>query len=203
MQKYAQTIKQNLNLPNLLSLFRIVLIVPFVHFFLMDEYALAGGMLLLSGLSDLCDGYLARTLNQTTKLGAMLDPVADKLTLAAVIICIGIKFTVAGPIVFILVFKEVCMLVAGVFLLNHNETPAPAKWYGKLATTVFYISVILLVSLKAIWNFEDPTVTVVLMSISAFFMLFALVRYFFLFVEQLKNIRVENGDNTRRDVKDS
>ena len=135
--------KENFNIPNILSFIRIIIIVPFVLYFLNDDYLLAALMLIFSGLSDMFDGLIARKLNQITKLGKVLDPVADKLTLTAVIICMGIKFPEIFPLVIILILKDVSMLIAGSFLLKKGIEPPAAKWYGKLSTVFFYISVII------------------------------------------------------------
>ena len=103
--------KEIFTIPNLLSILRIILILPFSIYFLNDEYIMAAVMLILSGITDMFDGMIARKFDQITKLGAMLDPIADKLTLAVVVICVGMKFNVVMPLVVILVVKEVSMLL--------------------------------------------------------------------------------------------
>ena len=89
---------QIFKIPNLITLFRILIIIPYIIFFLHDNYILAVFMLLLSGLSDLLDGIVARKFNQITELGKVLDPVADKLTLLAVVISLGFKFPEIIPL---------------------------------------------------------------------------------------------------------
>ena len=96
--------KGNLTVPNILSVMRIILIFPFVISILNDNYIHAGIILILSVISDLLDGIIARKLNQITTLGKILDPMADKLTLMAVMICFGIKFPCIFPFMIILVF---------------------------------------------------------------------------------------------------
>ena len=79
-----------LNVPNALTLFRILLIPVYLWRYLTAQsqmdYLTAAGILLLSALSDTMDGYIARRFHQITQLGKILDPAADKLTLAAVIV---------------------------------------------------------------------------------------------------------------------
>ena len=149
--------KENFNIPNILSFIRIIIIVPFVLYFLNDDYLLAALMLIFSGLSDMFDGLIARKLNQITKLGKVLDPVADKLTLTAVIICMGIKFPEIFPLVIIL---------------------------------IFYISVIIIVALKAIWEINSPVISISLLSATAVFMLFALFKYFIIFLKLIDGIGI-------------
>lgn len=182
--------KDNFNAPNILSFIRIIIIIPFALYFLNDDYLSAAIMLMFSGLSDMFDGIIARKLNQITKLGKILDPVADKLTLTAVIICMGIKFPEIFPLVIILLLKDLSMLIAGSFLLKKGIEPPSAKWYGKISTVFFYISVIIIVSLKAIWRINIPALSISLLSVTVIFMLFALFKYFILFLK-LINVTVK------------
>ena len=85
------TRNKNINIPNALSVLRILLIIPFVIFFMRDQIWLAVLMMVLSGLSDMLDGKIARRFNQFTELGKMLDPLADKLTQATIVVCFAIK----------------------------------------------------------------------------------------------------------------
>ena len=71
-------------IPNIITYVRFVLIIPFVYFFLAEQYIYAAICIGLSGLSDCFDGMAARKLNQVTPLGKILDPIADKVTLFAV-----------------------------------------------------------------------------------------------------------------------
>lgn len=177
--------KENFNIPNMLSFFRIIIIIPFIIYFLNDEYFLAALILVISGLSDMFDGIIARKLNQITKLGKILDPVADKLTLTSVVVCMGIKFPEIIPFVIILILKDMSMLLGGSFLLKKGIDPPAAKWYGKLSTVFFYISVIIIVGLKAIWGIINPMLSVSLLTITAILMLFALFKYFGIFLKLL------------------
>lgn len=186
MSDVKQDWKRNINIPNALSLLRLLVIAPCVFFFLNDQYFYAAIMLVISGLSDMFDGMIARKFDQYTPLGAMLDPVADKLTLGAVVICMGIKFPVVIPVVVLLIIKELTMLVAGAILLKMHKRPPAAKWYGKVATVVFYLSVTVIVALKAIWGIDNNVVTISLLCLTAAFMIFAFINYLAVFLGILK-----------------
>ncbi len=179
-----------LTVPNFLSVIRIILIWPFVVSVVRNEYVWAGIILAVSGLSDLFDGITARKFNQVTRLGKMLDPAADKLTLMAVMICVGMKFPKIYPFMILLISKEVIMLMASVFLLGRKKTPTSAKWFGKAATVVFYISVLVIIGLKAMFGIDNGTVDITLMVITAGFMLYAMWRYFKIFVSMIKSDRI-------------
>ena len=182
-----------LTIPNILSFFRIVLIVPFVYFFLEKNYVLAAVMLILSGLSDACDGFIARKFNQVTELGKMLDPIADKLTLIAIMVCITIFSPIVLPVMIVLILKDVIMIIGGSRLVKTGIAPPAAKWYGKLGTFMFYISVCLIVFLKAAFNYENDILSVTLLSITSVIMIFALIKYFLLYNSLLK----EPGKNVK------
>ena len=133
----------------IVNLLRIALIVPFVIFFLKGNYIAAAVMIIISGISDALDGFIARKFNQITDLGKMLDPLADKLTLISIMICIVILFPIVLPVVVILIIKDVVMVIGASILLKSDIKPPAARWYGKIGTVMFYFSVCLIVFLKA------------------------------------------------------
>ena len=87
------------------------------------------------------------------------------------------------------------MLLAGLILLKKHKTPPPAQWYGKIATIVFYVSVAIIVLLKALWGIENITLTITLMCITVVLMFFALIKYFILFLQILGNDPDKSTDN--------
>ena len=143
-------------------------------------------MLFLRCLTDLFDGLIARRLGQVTHLGEMLDPTADKLTLMTVMICVSIKFPKIFPFMMILIVKEISMLVAGLLLLRLGKKPPASKWYGKVSTVVFYVSIIIIIGVKAIWNTDIELLDVFLMSVTSFCMIYSLGRYFRIFISLVK-----------------
>lgn len=175
---------KNINIPNGLSILRILLIIPFVYYFMRNELVPAGIVLILSGLSDMFDGMIARKFNQFTELGQMLDPLSDKLTQGAVAVCLAIEQPVLIPLLGIFVLKEVLMVVAACLLIKKKKRPTGSRWYGKVATVLFYISFAVIVAMK-IWNMENLTVTIVLLSITAAFMIYAFIQYFKIYLSIL------------------
>ena len=184
---YKKDYEKFITIPNILSLARILILVPFVLFVSSDNYVGAGLVLILSGLTDLFDGYLARKLNQITRLGKMLDPTADKLTLMTVMICASIKFPRVFPFMMLLIIKEVLMLLAGAVLLRKKMHPPASKWYGKVSTVVFYVSITTIIGIKAIFNVNIESLDIFLMSLTSICMLYSLAMYFSIFVSILKN----------------
>jgi len=138
-----------LNVPNSLSLLRILIIPFFIICFLNDYLLEVAILLIISGLSDSVDGYFARKFNQITDLGKILDPLADKMTLAAVVVCMWIKYgsQVNGlPVLFsILILKELLMGIGGLIFFKKINITVGSMWYGKLTTVVFYLAMTMLV----------------------------------------------------------
>ena len=173
-------VNKNLNIPNALSFFRMLLIPVFIVFYMMADksnyiyYVYAASALVLSGLTDLFDGVIARKCNQITALGKILDPIADKLTQMAVVICIAIKMqsAVLAAALMIFVIKEILMLIGGYIILKNKIVIEGSKWYGKIATAVFYVV------MAAIALFDLGTkISFILILIAAAFMLFAFAQY--------------------------
>lgn len=176
-EKWSFKAKDLITIPNILTYIRIILIVPFVYFFLKENYIPAVICIGVSGLTDCFDGMIARRFNQVTSFGKILDPIADKFTLLAVVICMVIYVPIVLPVLVVLLLKDVLMLLGGMDLINKGITPPAAKWYGKVGTVVFYLSVFAIIFLKAAFRFENFALDVSLLSVTAITMLFALYQY--------------------------
>ncbi|MDD6489365.1 MAG: CDP-alcohol phosphatidyltransferase family protein [Clostridia bacterium] len=193
-------IKKNFTVPNFLSLIRILVIPPLIIFLLDRNFIMAGVMLIISGVSDMFDGMIARKFNQVTQLGKMLDPIADKLTLISVVICIYVLYPSVLPFVIILFAKEFLMLCGGFVLLKMKIKPPAAKWYGKVATVVFYLSVTAIILLNAIWGIDNIILTNTLLIITTVFMLFALFQYARIFFKLIKEKKAGISDESKNKI---
>ncbi len=183
---FIDKLKDNLTVPNALSIMRIIIVIPFVMSVMADDYITAVSILVISGITDILDGMIARKFNQVTELGKMIDPTADKLTLMAVMICVGLKFPAVYPFMVILILKEVLMLMAGGILVLLKQTPPAARWYGKMATAVFYVSLVMIIGAKAFFSFENVVFNEVLMFLTAICMFYAVFRYGEIFIKIIK-----------------
>lgn len=138
------------SIPNLLSYFRLLLIPAFVVLYMQEKFPAALAVLVASGLSDTLDGRIARKYNMVTDLGKFIDPVADKLTQFAMIICVATRFPAMWILLLIHTVKELLMLGMGIYVLKKTDTVNSAKWYGKLCTGVIYAVMMLHVILPDI-----------------------------------------------------
>ncbi len=169
--------KDIFSIPNLLSLFRLVLIPVYVAIYLNAsseaDYYLAAGILAVSCLTDLIDGKVARHFNMVTSLGKLLDPVADKATQFTLIVCLTIKYRVLKYLVFLFVLKESFQLIAGSIKYHKGQMLKGALISGKICTTVLFLSLITMVMMPQL---EESTVKIIVI-IDAVFMLLAFVNY--------------------------
>lgn len=190
MSQPKKPINQNLTVPNALSVLRILIIPFFAWFFMRDQLAAAVVLLVLSGLSDCVDGFIARRLNQVTELGKMLDPLADKLTQGVVALCLAMKFPVIGPVLLVFILKELVMLCCAIGLLKKKKRPCAAQWYGKVATVMFYVSVALIVVMDGFLHVEGlafQVISYVMLILTAAMMIYSAVRYFQIFLKILRS----------------
>lgn len=135
-----------LTIPNFLSLFRIIL-VPFIIWLYCtkENYYAAFGLVVLSGLTDVLDGKIARKYNMITTFGKILDPLADKLTQAALIICLISRYIWMWALIGLFVLKEVISTALGYLSMKASETVSGAMWYGKVNTALLYAVMIVLI----------------------------------------------------------
>ena len=175
---------QILTIPNLLSSVRIILI-PFIVWLYSFEkkYYAAIGVILLSGATDIVDGWIARHFSMISDFGKALDPLADKLTQAALLLCLLSKYKLMWGLIFVFGICEITKLTLGIIIAKKRDEVNSAKWYGKLNTVVIYVTMMLLISLP-----EMGTVYAnALMSACCAVMIVAHVLYFRLYFRILKN----------------
>ena len=105
-----------MNLPNLISLGRLLAVPVAVWLVLSGEFTAAFWLFVLAGVSDGVDGYLAKRFNQRTEIGALLDPIADKALLVSIFVTLGLAGHLPAWLVILAVFRD--LLIIGGFLLG-------------------------------------------------------------------------------------
>ena len=141
--------KDFFTIPNLLSLFRLVLIPVYVLIYLNSEtttdYFISGAILAVSCLTDMIDGKIARHFNMISTIGKILDPLADKATQFTMIVCLAIRHSILWLLVLLFFVKESFQLVAGYLNLRKGKMLTGALLSGKICTTILFVSLIVLV----------------------------------------------------------
>ncbi len=134
-------------IPNILTYIRIIFI-PFIVWTYcgLQKYYVSALLIALSGLTDCADGYIARHFNMITDFGKIVDPIADKLTQITVVACLGTRFPLMFVLVGLLVVKELAVSLLGFAVVKATDVVEGSRWYGKLATIIFYIAIILLLT---------------------------------------------------------
>ena len=130
------------NIPNILTIIRFILI-PFIFTSVVNEDFLATIVIFtISAITDMLDGYIARKYNYITDIGKLIDPLADKLTQMSLLLSLAILKILPWWIFAIVFIKECVMIIAASLMYKKDDVVVYSKWYGKLATVLFYLAII-------------------------------------------------------------
>ena len=182
--------KEVFTIPNLLSMFRLLLIPVYMTIYLsagnrMHYYYIAGAILAISSLTDMIDGKIARHFNMISTVGQVLDPIADKATQFTLIVCLAIRYPVLWIIVSLFVIKESFQLIAMCVFYRKGKMLSGALMTGKICTTVLFISLILMVLLP---QMHETGVTIIAI-IDGIFLLIAFADYVRTYAKQTSMIK--------------
>ena len=165
---------QILTIPNLLSVFRLLLIPVIVWLYCWQaNYPLTALVLALSGATDIADGFIARHFNMVSDLGKVLDPVADKLTQVTALACLLTRFEAIWWLIGMMVIKETVMTITGILVIRRTRGVYSAAWHGKLATVLLYM----IIFLHIVWYDIPKTASILLTAAGIAGILLSLVLY--------------------------
>ena len=181
--------KDFFTIPNMLSLFRLLLIPVYIVIYLNAQsavdYYIAGGILAVSCLTDMIDGQIARHFNMVSTIGKILDPFADKVTQFSLIVCLTIEYPILLPLVVLFFIKEVFQLVAGLLTLRKGQMLTGALITGKISTAVLFVSLIVLVMFPNI----GTTAVNIIMVVDGILLLISFLHYAFTYFTHGKMIQ--------------
>lgn len=176
--------RQIFTIPNLLSLFRLILIpiyvIIYIHAEIDADYYLAGGILAVSCLTDMIDGKIARHFNMISTLGKILDPIADKATQFTLLVCLAIEYPVLKLLAALFVVKEGFQLIAGGISWKKGKMLKGALLAGKICTTVLFLSLIVIVMFPKM----SPNAVYMISVVDIVFMIVAFVDYIIAYVRK-------------------
>lgn len=129
------------HVPNILTMIRFLLIPAILYFIFTEQYIAAFVMLTISGLTDVLDGIIARKFNCITNFGKLIDPLADKTTQISILAALTFKGIIPLWMLLVVFVKEFAM-IAGASFLYGKELVVSSKWFGKLATVLFYLAIV-------------------------------------------------------------
>ena len=186
--------KEIFTIPNLLSLFRLLLIPVYMTIYLnateTRDYISAAVVLAISCLTDLVDGKIARKFNMISTVGKVLDPIADKVTQFTLILCLSIKFPVLLHLVVLFIIKESFQFFAGLITYRKGRMLTGALITGKICTTVLFTSLIIMILLPDISALAVNIITI----IDGVFMIMAFADYIHAYLGHSNQIQDLNTD---------
>lgn len=187
----TKIIKKNeiLTVPNMLSMFRLILIpvIVWLYFFDEEKHYAAFGVIVLSGLTDIIDGKIARKYNMISDLGKILDPVADKFTQGVIFICLSFTYPLLWLLIALFAVKETVSALVGYRAIKKEDTVHSAMWHGKLNTVLLYLLICILLLVPK--DFMSNTVADILIICCCVFMSFSFVLYLRFFIHNIKKAK--------------
>ena len=173
------------HIPNILTIIRFLLIPFIIYFLAINQYIVGVILFIISGITDVVDGAIARKFNFITDFGKLMDPLADKLTQISVLATLMIKELIPVWILAIVIAKEAVM-IAGASFLYGRDVVVSSKWFGKLATVLFFIAIVCSCFISY-WNMSIdvnnplPDFAQYIYYLALFSSIFSLVMYFLTF----------------------
>ena len=178
-------------IPNILSFLRILMIPGIVVLYCVyQEYAWATALIVLSGITDVVDGRIARTFNMVSDFGKMLDPVADKLTQVAVVLCLSLRYPYMIWMFVLMFVKEMIMGITGLLSIKYSGSVHAADWHGKIVTVLLYGMMVL----HLVWFDIPMEVSNIVLLICAVMMIISLALY------TLHNVRRIQENKKKKDI---
>ena len=187
------------HVPNILTIVRFILIPSILYFIFTNQYIAAFIMLTVSGLTDVLDGIIARKFNCITNFGKLIDPLADKTTQISILAALTFKGIIPLWMLLIVFIKEFAM-IAGASFLYGKELVVSSRWYGKLATVLFYIAIVCSFFINY-WEAIQGTFPIANLDQYIYYLalvatVFSLIMYFKTFYQQgylkKENLKIEN-----------
>lgn len=181
-----QILKMPLNIPNILTVCRILLVPVFVWQFLSAnssrEFFAAAAILLISGVTDVLDGIIARSTGCITQWGMVMDPLADKLTQVSVVVCLWIRHPDLWPFFALLILKELALILGSLRFYKKYELVNGSQWFGKLSTVIFHVLMLVIIAKGELTSQQLlPALWIILI-----FMLFSAAMYLRRYLTALK-----------------
>ena len=186
-----------LTIPNVLSMFRICLIPLFIYFYLNYNDMEAFSVLILSGVTDVVDGYIARHFNMISAVGKALDPISDKLTQVAMLYCLLNRFNAMWVPFLLMIAKEVFSGVVALVAIRRTGEVHGADWHGKVTTLSLYA----MMSLHILWPSMPAVLSNILVFACVVLMVLSLVLYSIRNFTMAKSSNITAGEKYEQDSK--
>lgn len=177
-------------IPNILCYIRILLVPVFITMFLHEWYWQSALIVIAASITDIIDGWVARTFNMVSDWGKFIDPVADKLMQFAMLAVTIMKVPAVLILVIVFILKEAVLLVVGLYIYHKGRNLDGAIWCGKLCTVVLDLSMLVLIAVPNSWCTDKLTFTLIGLVLA--FMGLSFVVYLNEYRKLYKIIKTEN-----------
>lgn len=172
-----------ITIPNILTFIRLLLVPFFVwQYVVKKDISMTTLLLVLSGITDVADGFIARRFNMSSDFGKMLDPIADKLTQFAMLGCLLTRFKYMIIPFILIFFKEIISFILSYFVVKKTNTVKGADWHGKVTTVLLYFTIIL----HVVWADIPQTTSILLVTLCVCMMLISFTLYTIRHINALK-----------------
>ena len=180
------TRKQIFTIPNMMSFFRILLIPGIVVVYCrFEEFLLATGLVIISGVTDILDGKIARKFNMISDFGKILDPIADKLTQAAIALSLQFRFPHMLWMFVLMFVKELVMSITGALSVKYTGDVYGANWHGKVTTVLLYVVMVI----HMLWAKMPMTLSYLLSLLCVAMMMISMYLYASYNIKQVKKVK--------------
>ena len=181
--------KDFLLLPNILTYIRFLLVPAFAITYMnaesLSDHVASAIIIIISGITDVADGFIARHWNLTSDLGKIIDPIADKAMQFTMMFCVCVRYRWVILLIVIYAIKEIVSALVSAYLFTRGKHIEGAMWCGKLCTVILFIVMLTLVAVPHV----PGQVVATMIGFAAAFMLLAFViymrSYFVLWIEYL------------------
>ena len=188
-------------IPNIMTMFRIMLIPVFMFLFFREHEIGCLIVVGVSALTDILDGIIARKFNMVSSLGKALDPIADKLSLLALMLCLVFRFRPILVLAILIIVKELTQGIFGLVAVKKSGKVKSAGWHGKVTTEFLYATLML----HLLWRDIPLWLTWTLIAVSACLMVFSLTMYIIRYVGMIREgneARKKEEENPARPAED-
>ena len=179
-------------IPNIMTLFRLAMI-PFIIwlYIIKKQYIVTGILILISGITDVVDGIIARKFNMVSDVGKLLDPIADQLTQLAVLICLVSRFPLVLIPLTVMIMKELFIGITGIVRIRRSSVVPVADWHGKAATVLLYI----MMMVHMFWYDINPVFSTVFIIVCTVLIIISFVFYGIDNIRIIKQAGVAESEN--------
>lgn len=169
-----------INVPNILTFIRLLLVIPCGIFLYKEQYQFAAIVFFVASVTDIIDGYIARKFNLITNIGKIIDPLADKILSFTTITLLAYRGRIHLIIPILIFVKEVMIAIGGLVMYKKKQLIKGASWYGKVATVMFFVSIMLVMFNKTLF------IGSILIIVALVFSYFALAMYLRMLIKVLR-----------------